>query len=283
MPEFAGALIVGVPLGLAITMFSHRLGLLDRPGLIKPHARPVPYTGGAMIALTVLVLAPFVGVPFPALLGLLLLWLVGFVDDLLGILLLILLNPAPDKATVELTRVFFTSSYTVISIFIGYGLTLTAAFMVTQYEKFRVWGLAGGAAALSFLALALMPTALSVLALVALGCVVAFLLLNLPPARLFLGDEGSLLLGYLLWLLPLGAVGLVPSTRLVLAFALLWLFPLVNAAFVIASRLRAGRSLVAGDRSHLYDVLHRRFGLRGTLLACWGIAAVGAVAAAAIV
>jgi tetratricopeptide (TPR) repeat protein len=76
-------------------------------------------------------------------------WMIGLsaLWACLAILLLILLNPAPDKASVELNRVFFTSSYTIISIFIGYGLTLTAAFMVTQYEKFRVWGLAGGAVA----------------------------------------------------------------------------------------------------------------------------------------
>lgn len=277
MPEFAAALIVGLPLGAAITVMSYRLGLLDRPGHIKPHARPVPFTGGAMIALTLSLLAPFVGVPFPALLGVVLVWLVGFVDDARGlrpVLKLVAAIPALaiGSFAVELGPVERLAA-------VAAGALLVNAFNVVD----GLDALAGGTAALSFLALAFMPNALSALTMAALGCVVAFLVFNLPPARLFLGDEGSLLLGYLLWLLPLGMVGLAAPTRLLAAIVLLWLFPLVNAAFVIATRLREGRSLVAGDRSHLYDVLHRRVGLRRTLLACWGIAAVGAAAAAAIV
>jgi thioredoxin-like negative regulator of GroEL len=76
-------------------------------------------------------------------------WMIGLtaIWSCLAILLLILLNPQPDKASVELNRVFFTSSYTAVCIFIGLGLTLTAAYMSTQYDKFRIWGIAGGGAA----------------------------------------------------------------------------------------------------------------------------------------
>ena len=41
-------------------------------------------------------------------------------------------------------KVFFCNSHTIIAALIGYGLALTAAFMATHYQRFRLWGLAGG-------------------------------------------------------------------------------------------------------------------------------------------
>ena len=65
----------------------------------------------------------------------------------LGGLLIILLNPSPDKASADLFKVFLCSSHTIVACLIGYGLALTAAFMATHYQKFRLWGLAGGVVA----------------------------------------------------------------------------------------------------------------------------------------
>jgi thioredoxin-like negative regulator of GroEL len=65
----------------------------------------------------------------------------------LGGLLMILLNPTPDKASADLIKVFLCSSHTIVACLIGYGLALTAAFMATHYQRFRLWGLAGGVVA----------------------------------------------------------------------------------------------------------------------------------------
>ncbi|HEY5480427.1 MAG TPA: tetratricopeptide repeat protein, partial [Verrucomicrobiae bacterium] len=62
----------------------------------------------------------------------------------LGGLLIMLLNPTPDKASADLFKVFMCSSHTIVACLIGYGLAMTAAFMATHYQKFRLWGLAGG-------------------------------------------------------------------------------------------------------------------------------------------
>jgi tetratricopeptide (TPR) repeat protein len=76
-------------------------------------------------------------------------WLIGLgaIYLCLGVLLLILLNPPADRAARELVRVFFTASHTCIAMLVGYGLTLTAAYMATHYQRFRLWGLVGGAVA----------------------------------------------------------------------------------------------------------------------------------------
>ena len=78
-------------------------------------------------------------------------WLIGIaaIYFFLGVLLLILLNPPPDRAAQSLVRVFFTASHTLIALLVGYGLTLIAAFMATHYQRFRSWGLIGGAVAVA--------------------------------------------------------------------------------------------------------------------------------------
>ena len=72
-------------------------------------------------------------------------WLIGLaaIYFCLGILLLILLNPPPDRNAQQLVRVFFTASHTCIALLVGCGLALTAAFMATHYQRFRRWGLMG--------------------------------------------------------------------------------------------------------------------------------------------
>ena len=76
-------------------------------------------------------------------------WIIGLtaIWSCLAILLMILLNPTPDRATRDLIRVFFTSSYAILAILIGYGITLIAAYMATHYQRFRMWGLLGGGVA----------------------------------------------------------------------------------------------------------------------------------------
>lgn len=77
-------------------------------------------------------------------------WLIGIsaIYLCLGVLLLILLNPPPDRAAQELVRVFFAASHTMIALLVGYGLTLVAAYMATNYQSFRPWGLIGGGIAI---------------------------------------------------------------------------------------------------------------------------------------
>jgi len=75
----------------------------------------------------------------------------------LGVLLIILLNPTPDKTSADLVKVFFVASHTLVAVLVGLGLALTASFMAMNYERFRLWGLGGGAIA-TVLALVVLVT-----------------------------------------------------------------------------------------------------------------------------
>ncbi len=59
----------------------------------------------------------------------------------LSFFLLVLLNPAADRQSRDLNKVFFTASHVMIAMGIGYGLTLGAAWLLVQYERFRRWAL----------------------------------------------------------------------------------------------------------------------------------------------
>jgi tetratricopeptide (TPR) repeat protein len=72
-------------------------------------------------------------------------WIIGLtaIYACIGIFLTVLMNTSTDRQSAEESKVVFTASHAIISIMIGYGLALIAAYMSTHYERFRRWGLAG--------------------------------------------------------------------------------------------------------------------------------------------
>ena len=72
-------------------------------------------------------------------------WFLGLTATYLtlSLFLLALLNPAPDRQSRDLNRVFFTASHFMIAMGVGYGLTLVGAYLSTQYERWRRYCLLG--------------------------------------------------------------------------------------------------------------------------------------------
>jgi UDP-GlcNAc:undecaprenyl-phosphate/decaprenyl-phosphate GlcNAc-1-phosphate transferase len=281
MPELTTlvAAVLGFALTLPLSWVSLALGrrfqLLDRPGAIKTHPQPVPYTGGAAIIFTLCVGGTLLGVPTMSLVGGVVAWLIGFMDDVEGVtptrkLLLLLLCLSVGTAGLDLDPLAR------ISLLLG-GLVLVNAFNVID----GLDGLAGGVAMFGFMALAVGDSAWGLLAAVGIGSLAAFLLFNLHPAVMFLGNQGSLAVGYFLWVAPAHLYANGRDGDTLVYAAIVWTFPLLNLAFVIGKRAIERRPILVGDRSHLYDVLHRRLGLRTALVVCWMLAAASAVIAVA--
>jgi len=88
------------------------------------------------------------------------------------------------------------------------------------------------------------------------GAALGFWFFNRPPAKIFMGDCGSLMLGFLLF-----AMGLRMSSygleRLLSALSILSL-PILDTALAIVRRLLARTDIFTGDRSHIYDIIYRR-------------------------
>jgi len=72
-------------------------------------------------------------------------WFLGLTATYLtlSLFLLALLNPAPDRQSRDLNRVFFTASHFMVAMGVGYGLTLIGAYLSTQYERWRRYCLTG--------------------------------------------------------------------------------------------------------------------------------------------
>lgn len=125
-------------------------------------------------------------------------------------------------------------------------------------------GLAGGVAliiAATLALLALSPVAPApgeaMLALALLGGIVGFLRLNFPPpARIFMGDGGSLLLGYVLAAISLSGVMKTATLVAVGAPFLILALPILDLTQVVVGRVMRGSSPLAADRTHLHYRLH---------------------------
>lgn len=100
---------------------------------------------------------------------------------------------------------------------------------------------------------------LASLALIMIAGVAAFLFFNWPPAKIFMGDSGSLFLGFVLSALPIFAASysdVVSITSAIwVAALLLWPF-LFDGAFTIIRRLFKGENIFEAHRSHLYQRLN---------------------------
>lgn len=98
-----------------------------------------------------------------------------------------------------------------------------------------------------------------VLSLALLGAVLGFLPFNFNPAVIFLGDAGSLLLGYVcaVLILSLGEEG---QTHYVIAGLIIFALPIMDTVLAILRRKLAGVPMSVADRNHIHHILLRSFG-----------------------
>jgi len=110
-----------------------------------------------------------------------------------------------------------------------------------------------------------------VLCLAVLGSCLGFLPHNFNPATIFLGDCGSLLLGYAcaVMILSLGDTG---KTYLVLAGVIIYGIPITDTALAIVRRKMAGKRISDPDADHLHHMLKRTLGVKGAVLTLYLVA-----------
>lgn len=115
---------------------------------------------------------------------------------------------------------------------------------------------------------------LALLVIVLAGSVLGFLVYNIRPASIFLGDAGSLFLGYLLAATAVWSVRKA-ATAVALVFPLVALgLPLLDTSLTISRRLLSGWPLTQGDRDHVHHRLRGRFGVGRAVYILYGVCAV---------
>jgi UDP-GlcNAc:undecaprenyl-phosphate GlcNAc-1-phosphate transferase len=112
------------------------------------------------------------------------------------------------------------------------------------------------------------------------GALAGFLLYNFPPASIFLGDAGSMLIGLVLGALAIRCSLKGPATIALAAPAAIWAIPIMDVGMAIIRRKLTGRSIYTTDRGHLHHTLLRRgFSTARTVLLIALLCTVTAVAA----
>ena len=269
-----------------------KVGALDCVDERRMHAEPKPRIGGIAVYLGV-ASALFVTIGFALhttlfhkandtqdffglLFGSTLIMLVGVWDDIMGmkprakflaqvivaIISMIYGFHIPD------VKIPHTESYVNLPPWIDYPLTLVWYLGMMNAINFLdgLDGLLAGVAAISGVFLFAIASvdghvgaALVLCALV--GGALGFLPYNFNPAKIFLGDTGSLLIGYMF-----ATVSLLITAKVAVAVSLLvplvaLALPVFDTAAAIVRRVRAGKAITEADRGHFHHVLVFRFGL----------------------
>ena len=122
-------------------------------------------------------------------------------------------------------------------------------------------GLAGGISAFAALSMGIIAliqgsTVTSVLCFALFGAILGFLVFNFPPAKIFMGDSGSLFLGFCLAAFPLvGGISKVSAFGTLLVPVTLLTIPILDISTSVIRRLRNKVSIIHPDKEHIHHKL----------------------------
>ncbi len=238
---------------------ARRIGVVDRPGPLKVQQVAIPYLGGLAVLLGLLVsgwtrtlageVRPAVVVPLLIAFGL------GFGDDWrdlpVGVRVLGELGAGVALAWALPTRFGAAGWPLVVAVEL---LLVNGVNLLDGLDGLASSIVAGSCAGFALL----LGGAGRLSALAALGAIAGFLAYNRPPARIYLGDAGSYLLGTVLAVLLTEAWRPGGNGATSLAACLCVALPAAEVAWAIIRRHRSGLPLLAGDRGHSYDRLAAR-------------------------
>lgn len=267
-------------------------GALDVPDERKVHTAPTPRLGGIAIFMAFL-LAVIVFVPIDdrvrgLLAGALIMFVTGVVDDLNGITARYKLA---GEVVACLTAVVVGELWVVdLGNLFGFGRILLPDWFGLPFTVFALVGvinainlidgldgLAGGVSTIALVAFMLLAalhgaTAVLLISAALLGALLGFLKYNFYPARIFMGDAGSLTVGFVLGFLALMLTQRAESTVSPVVPLLVLGLPIVDTLWVMGRRALHGVSPFAADRNHVH---HKFLGLgfehRFTVVLIYGI------------
>ncbi len=247
-------------------LLAQTTNFVDKPSSRKVHITPMPMLGGVAIYLAVVGAIAISGVSnsysdsskeiLGVIIGATVMTLFGLWDDRVG------LSPLAKLIGQLVAGAVLIGSGIQVRLFpsqaLNIGLTLFWVVGICNAINFQdnMDGLAAGLATVAsgfFLLLAVMEQLglVAMLAAALLGASIGFLYYNFNPASLFMGDAGSLLIGFMLAVIgielkfagrPLAATWMIPI--------LIMGVPIFDTTLVVISRLRRGKHIYQGGKDH---------------------------------
>jgi UDP-GlcNAc:undecaprenyl-phosphate GlcNAc-1-phosphate transferase len=286
-----GALVafaVVVLLTPAVGGMARLLGVVDAPGGRRLNRSPVPRLGGLALFLGIFVPAlaflPFGRETRGLLLGAAVAVTVGAVDDFRGLRWFEKLAGQLVAAGIPVWFGIWVDRFTFpllgvhrLPEWAGAPLTVLWIVAIMNMVNFLdgLDGLAAGVSGIagltfSVIALSLAKPDAAILSAIVFGGCVGFLRHNFYPARIFMGDSGALLLGFVLATIAIQGL-LKTAATVALFFPLLVLaVPIVDTTFVVMRRIKHGERVFEGDQAHLHHrFLRRGFSQRRAAFTIW--------------
>lgn len=258
----------------------NRYQLHDVPDARKEHKTPVPTFGGVAIFLGMMV-AMFLWVPLRTeahvvafIFSIITLFCMGIFDDLRDLSatykFIIEIAIASLIAVAGIRIQSFNGLFGIHELPVTAQYTLTVLAIVGITNAFNlidgIDGLAGGLGFMSLITLGIFLTlsgekSLGLVAFALAGGLLAFLYFNFNPARIFMGDTGSLILGFVISVLCIRLIQAnIGTTHQVLENAPIFtlgivLIPVFDTIRVFAIRIWKGKSPFAPDKTHIHHLL----------------------------
>jgi UDP-GlcNAc:undecaprenyl-phosphate GlcNAc-1-phosphate transferase len=270
------AIVLSFSLALLLTAVLRptlrRLRLLDWPdGIRKSHSTPVPRGGGVALFITLAVLLPLLGAfgtdpnSRGIAAGAAIVFAIGLIDDICGV------SPGHKLAGEILAAVVACAGGLRIGSYydgsVLWNVPLTVLWIAAATNAFNLIdgldGLASGlgviaASTVCFSAIQYGQWDVAAIAGSLAGALLGFLVYNSPPASIFLGDSGSLLIGFLLGVLAIKMKPPVPALTGYLGAPILLSVPLLDLGVSVARRFLCRQPLFCGDRCHVHHMLFNR-------------------------
>jgi len=269
--EIISTFVLSYILLAVFVRFSSRLGFVDNPNLRSTHTQVIPSSAGIVLFIAVLIVSLLLDTSLYhqhslSLLAIFFVFLLGVYDDI--------------KALRARYKIIFITLFTVLSCYdgliisnigtyFGYniplsfswaGISLTMFFILSFTNAFNLIdgldGLAGTIAIILFSSLWFIgyqnnDAFLMTLPALFIPAIFAFVLFNWNPAKVFMGDSGSLLLGFVISLLSIKALDYVPPVVILYLLAV----PIIDTLIIITRRKKYRRAIFSPDRNHAHHVL----------------------------
>lgn len=266
--------IISVILVPIASKIAHHIGAIDIPNERKVHTKPMPRLGGLAIYGAFLVGYMLYGElttqMISILIGSFIILLIGIFDDvkpisarykflvqILAALIVVIYGQ------LYFTEITFLGLNLKFNLWISYGLS--TLFIVAISNAINLIdgldGLAGGISSIYFMTISIITIILNkitgldfMLSLILLGATIGFLVYNFPPAKIFMGDSGSLFLGFMISVIALISFKVATLTSLVIPIVILAI-PIFDTLLAIFRRLLKGESIGTPDKEHFHHQL----------------------------
>jgi UDP-GlcNAc:undecaprenyl-phosphate GlcNAc-1-phosphate transferase len=278
----AVAVVASLLLTPVARMIARRCNVLDNPdGVRKHHGRPVPLWGGVAVYLALVIgllavrfgtepSAAFDQLSTTVILACGLVCLVGCVDDSrdLNARLKLLLQVVSVIPVVLAGYSFDRVVAFGYPIELGWlGVPLTVLWLVGCINSLNLLdgldGLASVVGLCSSLIMAVIAMntghpQVGIVALVLAGSLAGFLAYNLPPASIFLGDSGAMVIGLVVGMISIQGALKTSATLSIAVPAVVMSVPMLDTVFAILRRKLSGQAFDATDRGHIHHRLLER-------------------------